>query len=344
MTYFPFETYWWIYLSLIVLVFVVLVIDLGVFNKRAHAQKFNEALMWTVTWFSLAMLFCAAFYFYAQYVFLHDPAYATLPNFNPYQLSKRFALEFLTGYLIELFLSVDNLFIFIVIFKFFSIPSIYQHRILFYGILGALFFRGIFIALGSVLMGMKFVILFFGLLLIYTGLKMLFSKEQEDINPENNFIIKLLKKIFPLHPKIEGQKFFIKVKSVWHMTPLFVALIFLEVTDVVFALDSVPAIFAITKEPLIVFTSNIFAILGLRSLYFTVMGVLERFQYLKYGLGVILIFVGNKMLWLNEYYGGHFPVHISLFIIIGILILCMLASVFEEKFQERKKRKNKTKN
>jgi len=165
---------------------------------------------------------------------------------------------------------------------------------------------------------------------------MLFSKEQEDVNPENNFLIKILKKIFPLHPKLEGQKFFLKMNNRWHMTPLFVALIFLEMTDVVFALDSVPAIFAITKEPMIVFTSNIFAILGLRSLYFTVMGVLEKFEYLKYGLGIILIFVGNKMLWLNEYYGGHFPVHVSLGIIVAVLAICILASVFKEKVKKRR--------
>lgn len=339
MTYFPFETFWWIYAGLILLVFGVLVIDLGVFNKTAHNQKFKEALLWTVTWFALAMLFCAGFYYYSQHIFINNPSYSNIAGFNPVALSRRFALEFLTGYLIELFLSVDNLFIFIVIFKFFSIPQTYQHRILFYGILGALIFRGLFIALGSVLMGMKIVILFFGALLVYTGLKMLFSKEQENINPENNFLIKLLKKIFPLHPKIEGQNFFFKIKNVWHMTPLFVTLIFLEITDVVFALDSVPAIFAITKEPLIVFTSNIFAILGLRSLYFTVMGVLEKFEYLKYGLGVILIFVGNKMLWLNDFYGGHFPVHISLLIIVSVLVICILASLIKDSVVRRKKSK-----
>ncbi len=338
MTYFPFENFWWVYAGLILLVLTVLVIDLGVFNKRAHAQKFKEALLWTITWFSLAMLFCAGFYFYSQHIFINDPSYSNISGFNPIEMSRQFALEFLTGYLIELFLSVDNLFIFIVIFKFFSIPQSYQHRILFYGILGALVFRGIFIALGSVLMGMKMVIIFFGGLLVYTGFKMLFSKEQEDINPENNYLIKLMKKFFPLYPKIEGQKFFVKINNIWHMTPLFVTLIFLEITDVVFALDSVPAIFAITKEPLIVFTSNIFAILGLRSLYFTVMGVLEKFEYLKYGLGVILIFVGNKMLWLNDYYGGHFPVHVSLLIIISVLVICMLASVLKESLVNRKKK------
>lgn len=336
MTYFPFVDFWWVYAGLIFLVLAVLVIDLGVFNKKAHVLKFKEAMLWTVTWFILAMVFCAGFYFYSQHLFSTDPIYRNISEFNPIEMSRRFALEFLTGYLIELFLSVDNLFIFIVIFKFFSIPQIHQHRILFYGILGALIFRGIFIALGSALMGMKFVIIFFGGLLVYTGMKMLFSKEQEDINPENNILIRILKKFFPMHPKIEGQKFFVKINNLWHMTPLFVALVFLEITDVVFALDSVPAIFAITKEPLIVFTSNIFAILGLRSLYFTVMGVLEKFEYLKYGLGFILVFVGNKMLWLNEYYGGHFPVHVSLGVIVSVLALCVIASIFKEKVKQRR--------
>lgn len=337
MTYFPFSEFWWVYLGLIVLVLSVLVIDLGVFNKKAHALKFKEAFLWTITWFTLAILFCIGFYYYSQHIFTTNPAYSNIMGFNPIEMSRRFAMEFLTGYLIELFLSVDNLFIFMVIFKFFSIPQAFQHRILFYGILGALIFRGIFIALGSALMGFKLVIIFFGGLLVYTGMKMMFSKEKEDINPENNFLIKILKKIFPLHPKIEGQKFFIHIKQKWHMTPLFVALIFLEVTDIVFALDSVPAIFAITKEPLIVFTSNIFAILGLRSLYFTVMGVLEKFEYLKYGLGFILVFVGMKMLWLNDYYGGHFPVHISLLIIVLVLGICILASLFKDKIRRKVK-------
>lgn len=341
MTYFPFEQFWWVYFGLTALVLTVLVIDLGVFNKKAHVLSFKESLIWTATWFVLAMAFCFAFYLYSQNLFITNPIYSNISGFNPIDTSRKLALEFLTGYLIELFLSVDNLFIFIVIFKFFSIQAIHQHRILFYGILGALIFRGIFIALGSALMGFKVVIYFFGALLVYTGLKMLFSKEKDDINPEDNFFIKQLKKIFPLHPKIEGQKFFILINNKWHMTPLFVALIFLEMTDIVFALDSVPAIFAITKEPLVVFSSNIFAILGLRSLYFTVMGVLQKFQYLKYGLGFILAFVGMKMLWLNDYYGGHFPVHVSLLIIVSVLLICILASVFKDSFESKRAKKKR---
>lgn len=343
MTYFPFAHFWWVYLGLTIFVLGVLVIDLGVFNKKAHILTFKESMLWTVTWFMFAMFYCLLFYFYSKNLFITNPIYSNIPGFSSIEVSRKLTLEFLTGYLIELFLSVDNLFIFIVIFKFFSIQSIHQHRILFYGILGALFFRGVFIALGSALMGFKLVIYFFGALLVYTGFKMLFSKDKDDINPEDNFFIKLLKKVMPLYPKIESQKFFIKINDRWYMTPLFVALIFLEMTDIVFALDSVPAVFAITKEPLVVFSSNIFAILGLRSLYFTVMGVLQKFEYLKYGLGFILVFVGMKMIWLNDYYGGHFPIHISLLIIVSTLLLCILASVFKDTFRSRKNRKKVSK-
>jgi len=328
MTYFPFAQYWWFYLSFISFVLVVLSIDLGVFNKKAHTPSFKEASLWTVVWFSLAMIFCAVFYYYCVHKFTLDP----VTGFAPQELAQLLSLQFLTGYMVELFLSVDNIFIFIVIFNYFAIQEKYQHRILFYGILGALIFRGIFIALGSALMSIKFVVLFFGALLVYTGAKMMWpSNHEKELKPEQNFFIKFLKKLMPVYPKIDNDRFFVKIKHQWHMTPLFIALVFLELTDIVFAIDSVPAIFAVTKESMVVFTSNIFAILGLRSLYFMLIGVIGKFKYLKYGLGFVLVFVGNKMLWLNDAYGGHFPAGYSLLIITGAIGLSILATFFVKK-------------
>jgi len=219
---------------------------------------------------------------------------------------------------------VDNIFVFIVIFNFFGIPAHYQHRVLFYGILGAVIFRVIFISVGAVLMQFHWVIWIFGIFLILTGIKILFAPEKP-IEPEKNPVIRLLKKIVPITPTLEGQKFFLRKEGVLYATPLLVCLVFIEITDIVFAVDSVPAIFAITKEPLIVFTSNIFAILGLRALFFLLAGVMHKFRFLKYGLGVVLIFVGLKMVWLNEAFGGKFPVGLSLGIIGAILAVSVAA-------------------
>lgn len=234
--------------------------------------------------------------------------------------------QFLTGFVVEKSLAVDNIFIFAVVFSYFAIPKVYQHRVLFWGILGALLFRAIFIAMGSVLMQYKFVVLFFGVLLIATGIKMFFmGTKQQDL--ENNFIVKQLKKVFRVHPKIEGESFFIKKDGLTYVTPLFLALIFIEVTDIIFAVDSVPAIFALTKEPLIVFTSNIFAILGLRSMYFMLSGVMDRFIYIKYGLAAVLVFVGAKMVYLNDAFGGKFPIVWSLSIITLLIGSSIVVSI-----------------
>jgi tellurite resistance protein TerC len=235
-------------------------------------------------------------------------------------------LEYLTGFVVEKALSVDNIFVFVVVFSYFAIPARYQHRVLFYGILGALIFRIIFISIGAALMQIHWVILLFGAFLILTGIKILFAPEKP-IEPEKNPIIRLLKRIVPITPTIEGQRFFLRKEGVLYATPLLVCLVFIEITDIVFAVDSVPAIFAITKEPLIVFTSNIFAILGLRALFFLLAGVMHKFRYLKYGLGVVLIFVGLKMVWLNEAFGGKFPVGLSLGIIGAILAVSVAASL-----------------
>jgi TerC family integral membrane protein len=214
----------------------------------------------------------------------------------------------------------------VMVFSYFSIPAKYQHRVLFYGILGALIFRGIFVALGAALMQYQWVVIFFGVFLIFTGLKILIAKEKE-INPERNFLIRFLKRFIPVTSTLQGGKFFTIENGRHYATPLLIALLFLEATDVIFAVDSVPAIFAITKEPLIVFTSNIFAILGLRALFFLLAGAVDKFYLLKYGLGIVLVFVGLKMVWLNQLFDGHFPIVLSLAIILGVIATSVVLSL-----------------
>jgi tellurite resistance protein TerC len=327
MILFPFVDYWWFYAGFTLFVLAMLALDLGVFHKEAHEVSAKEASIWTGVWISLALIFNYLFYLYAHYRFSTHERYLSIPDFDPDGQAKATALEFLTGFVVEKTLAVDNIFIFAVVFAYFGIPKKYQHRVLFWGILGALVFRGIFIALGSVLMQYHWVVLFFGALLILTGSKMFFAgTETQDL--ENNFIVKQLKKVFRVHPKLEGDKFFHKKEGLTYVTPLFLALIFLELTDIIFAVDSVPAIFALTKEPLIVFTSNIFAIMGLRSMYFMLASVMDRFSYIKYGLAFVLIFVGLKMVWLNEAFGGKFPIHWSLMIIAFFIGSSILFSIY----------------
>ncbi|MGE9743371.1 TerC family protein [Bdellovibrio bacteriovorus] len=304
---FPFAEYWWFYAGFIAFVIGMLALDLGVFHKHSHTVSFKEATIWSIVWVSIAMLFNVGLYFYTLHLYPETPA-----------LAKQVGLEFLTGYVIEKSLSVDNIFVFVVVFSFFSIPAKYQHRVLFYGILGALIFRAIFIALGSVLMQYQAVVLIFGVFLIITGVKMMFQPDKQ-VDPSQNWLIKWLKRHIPVADRMHEDRFFIKENGVKLATPLFIALVFLEFTDIIFAVDSVPAIFAITKEPLLVFTSNIFAILGLRSLYFLLAGVVDKFHLLKYGLALTLVFVGLKMVWLNKLFGGHFPIGISLGIIFAFI-------------------------
>lgn len=312
MLLFPFDEYWWFYAGFTFFVIAMLALDLGVFHKKAHEVSFKEASIWTTIWISCALIFNFLFYLYAKTLFPEEQARTT-------------ALEFLTGFVVEKSLAIDNIFIFAVVFSYFGIPRIYQHRVLFWGILGALLFRGIFIAMGSVLMQYHWVILFFGGLLIVTGIKMFFAgTEAQDL--ETSFIVRQLRKIFRVHPRIEGQNFFVRKEGLVYVTPLFLALVFLEISDIIFAVDSVPAIFALTKEPLIVFTSNIFAILGLRSMYFMLSGVMDKFAYIKYGLASVLIFVGLKMVWLNQAFGGKFPITWSLMIIATLIGSSILVS------------------
>jgi tellurite resistance protein TerC len=320
---FPFAQYWWFYGAFTLFVLGMLALDLGVFHRKAHAVSVKEAFTWTVVWISLALAFCATLYFYAQWKFPLDPR---LAGFDHAALAKQTALEYLAGYVVEASLSVDNIFVFVVVFTYFAIPPQYQHRVLFYGILGALVFRALFISLGALLMQFHWVIWVFGGFLILTGFKILFVPERP-LEPEKNPVIRLLKKLMPVTPRMHGQSFVVKLNGAWHATPLLVCLVFIEISDIVFAVDSVPAIFALTREPLVVFTSNAFAIMGLRSLFFLLSGVMHKFRFLKYGLGLILVFVGLKMVWLNEAFGGKFPITWSLGIIGGLLAASIAASL-----------------
>jgi tellurite resistance protein TerC len=327
-TLFPFAEYWWFYACFTVAVMVMLALDLGVFHRNAHAVSMKEALGWTITWCVLALTFCFAFWQYAEWKLPQDPRLiaAGVSAAAAEAMARQTALEFLTGYVIELSLSVDNIFVFVIVFTFFGIPREFQHRVLFFGILGALIFRVIFISLGAVLMKFHWVIWVFGGFLVLTGLKILFAPEKP-LDPEKNPLLRLLRRFVPITPQLHGQKFFVYEKGVRHGTPLLVALMAIEFSDIIFAVDSVPAIFAITREPLIVFTSNIFAILGLRSMFFLLSGVMHKFHFLKYGLGIVLIFVGLKMAWLNEAFGGKFPITWSLGIIAGVLGTSVVVSL-----------------
>jgi tellurite resistance protein TerC len=315
---FPFADYWWLYAGFTGFVLAMLALDLGVFHREAHEVSFKESASWSVVWVSLALIFNGLLWWYCAWKFPQDTRLLGVPGFLPEVAARNAALEFLTGFIVEKSLAVDNIFVFVVVFAFFGIPAKYQHRVLFFGILGALVFRVIFIALGAVLMQYHWLVVLFGAFLVLTGIKILFAGDKP-IEPEKNPVVRLLRKFLRVTPQLEGQQFFVRRAGVLHATPLFIALVFLELSDIIFAVDSVPAIFAITKEPLLVFTSNIFAILGLRAMYFLLAGVVHKFRYLKYGLGLVLIFVGLKMVWLNEAFGGKFPITWSLGIIGAVI-------------------------
>lgn len=332
MTYFPFADYWWFYLAFTAFVLALLALDLGVFNRKAHVISFREASVWSVVWITLALAFNFAFYHYAAWKFARDPRLLQIPGFDPEAAARQVGLEFLTGYVVEKTLSLDNIFVFVVVFAVFAIPAIYQHRVLFYGILGALVFRAIFIAMGSALLQYHWVILVFGALLILTGVKMIVVPDKK-IDPEKNPILRFFRRMVPVTSDLHEQHFFVRLKGVLYATPLFLALLFVEISDIIFAVDSVPAIFALTREPLIVFTSNVFAILGLRSLYFLLAGAVDRFALLKYGLALVLIFVGLKMVWLNDAFGGKFPIGWSLGIILFIIAGSIVASLVSSRLR-----------
>jgi tellurite resistance protein TerC len=310
---FPLADYWWFYAVFTFGVLAVLAIDLGLFHRDAHAVSFRESLLWSIVWVSLALAFNYGLYLHA------------LARF-PADVAEQIGLEFLAGYLVEKSLAVDNVFVFVLVFSYFAVPLKYQHRVLFYGIIGALVFRALFIALGSVLMQYQAVVLIFGAVLVASGIRMLFARNKT-VDPGTNPFIRLFQRFVPVTRDFHGQRFFVRLSGVWHATPLFIALLFLELSDVIFAVDSVPAIFALTREPFIVFTSNVCAILGLRAMYFLLAGAVERFHLLQYGLALILVFVGLKMVWLNDAFGGKFPIEWSLGIITALLVSAVIASL-----------------
>jgi tellurite resistance protein TerC len=279
-----------------------LALDLGVFHRKERRTTLREALFWSIFWTLVALAF--NYWVYAKF-------------------GSKPGIEFLTGYVIERSLSFDNIFVFIVIFNYFAVPAQYQHRVLFWGILGALISRGIFIAMGTALLErFEFLIYVFGAFLVYTGFKILRDKEQE-IHPEQNPVVRLFQRFVPLTNQYHGKHFFIREGGRLVATPLMLVLIVVEATDVVFAVDSIPAIFAITLDPFIIFTSNIFAILGLRALYFLLAGLMHKFRYLGVGLGLVLVFIGTKML---IHHWVAIPTNLSLGIVLGILTVAMLAS------------------
>ncbi len=319
---FPMERVWWLYGLFLLMILGSLFLDMRRRNGNEHEIGHQEGLFNLLLWVSLALLFCVGLYFYGLHVFPQD---LRLAGYDPKVLAKQCSLEFLSGWLVEKSLSIDNLFIFLVVFDFFAIPPKYRHKILFYGILGAIVFRALFIALGSVLMQISWVPLVFGVFLAITGLKVAFGPESHP-DPAHNVLLRLLKKFLPISPGLHDGKFLIMESGRLMGTPLLLTLIFIEFTDIVFAVDSVPAIFAITKEPFLVFTSNIFAILGLRALFFLLAGMASKFHYLKYGLGFILCFVGLKMFWLDPHFHGHFPTVWSLGIIVTALAMAAFFS------------------
>jgi tellurite resistance protein TerC len=295
------------WIGFVAFVLLMMALDLGVFHKKIHKVPVREAVIWTIVWVSLALIFDIFLYFH---------------------LGKTKSLEFLTGYVIEYSLSVDNIFVFILIFSFFKVNEKYQHKILFWGILGALIMRGIFIFSGVALISrFHWIIYIFGGFLIYTGIRMLFNKEI-DIEPDKNPVVKFCRKYLPVTEKTHEDKLFIRQNSKVYATPLFLVLLIIEYSDLIFAVDSIPAVLAISQDRFIVFTSNIFAIMGLRSLYFAVSGVMDYFRFLKVGLAFVLTFVGVKMCISNYF---EIPVLLSLLVIISILLISVIASVVIKK-------------
>ncbi len=296
----------------VVFILAVLALDLGVFHKKSHTVGFKESIFWSAVWIALALAFSMVILYWRG--------------------QEDFML-FLTGYVIEKSLSVDNLFVFLLIFSYFKIPNQYQHKVLFFGIFGALILRAFFIWAGiAILAKFVWVIYIFGAFLVVSGIKMLMP-QSDDHDLEKSWVITWTKKIFPTTPHFHGDKFFVRLEGVLTVTPLFITLVFVEFSDLVFAVDSIPAIIGITNDPFLVFSSNVFAILGLRALYFALKGFADIFHYLKYGLAIILIFIGVKML-VSHYY--HMPVAITMAVIFVVLFISVLVSLWSNQQAKKK--------
>ena len=320
----------WAWIVFYALVLLMLIADLKMFGKKGqHEVNVKEALQMTGVWIGVSLLFAVGIYFF----------YPVMPHEK--------TMEYLAGYLIEKSLSMDNLFVFLMLFSFFGVERKYQHEVLFWGIFGALVLRSIFIFAGAAMVErFEWILGLFGIFLFYTGFKMFSHNDEQQGNPADNIIVRLFKRFFPVTDKMHGEKFFIRESGILKATPLFIALLVIETTDVAFAVDSIPAVFSVSRDPFIVLTSNIFAILGLRALYFALAAIAQYFKYLKYGLGIILIFVGAKMLLaMNEYVNAlaslvgiqlnmphvEIPIVASLSIIFGVLIASMLFSYLTTK-------------
>jgi tellurite resistance protein TerC len=314
----------WHWTGFIVLVLFCLALDLGVFHRRAHVVGFREAMTWSAVWFIMAMIFTVVLRF---------------------TRGDKESIQFATGYLIELSLSMDNVFVIALIFSYFRIPPQYQHRVLYWGILGALIMRGLMIGIGVALISLVDWILYvFGAFLLYSGCKMIFVETKVD--PEHTPIVRWVRKFYPVSPELDGEKFFTHWQGARALTPLALVLVMIEATDLLFAVDSIPAVFAVTRKPFIVFTSNVFAILGLRSLYFVLAGAIGYFRYLKYGLPLVLVFMGVEMLidpherprpqW--RWFQYDIPPSVSLLVVGGILGISIVLSIFAARREEKQKR------
>jgi len=318
---FPIADYWWLYLAFTALVAVLLSIDL-VYHRNERPISIRAAAGWTGVWMALALAFSFALYLFAS------------SRFTP-GVGRQVTLEFLAGYVVEESLSIDNMFVFALIFRYFAVPSRFQHRVLFYGVLGAMIFRAIFVAVGTALIRFEWVMILFGVFLIATGVRMAFEKEKR-IDPNSSPVIRWISRLFPVTRELHGPRFFVMVNGVWHITPLMIVLLFLETTDVMFAVDSVPAVFGVSKEPFVVYSSNVFAILGLRAMFFLLSGALDKFHLLKHGLAMVLVFVGLKMVWLDHLFGGRFPIGVSLAIIGSVVGASIVLSLLFPKTVTRK--------
>jgi tellurite resistance protein TerC len=312
----------WIWIGFIVFVLILLALDLGVFHRKHHAVSTREALTWSAIWISLALLFSVFIYFAYQNHWLNI---GTKPDLIDGDINhgREAVVKYITGYVIEKSLSVDNIFVIALLFSLVGVPAKYQHRVLFWGIMGALLMRGAMIALGAELVKYHWVIWVFGVFLIFTGVKMLFAKAAHD--PTQSPVIKTVRRLLPVTEGFHGHHFVVKQAGRWMLTPLALALVLVETTDLIFAVDSIPAIFAITADPFLVFTSNIFAMLGLRSLYFALAGMMDKFRYLKAALAVVLVVVGVKMLsahWLKAHLGEGFN-----FYLLGVVFVVLATGV-----------------
>jgi tellurite resistance protein TerC len=300
-----------LYVIFTAFILALLLVDLGLFQRKPRDIKIKEALGWSAVWISLALLFNVGLYLWH---------------------GRDASLQFLTGYLIELSLSVDNLFVFLLIFMYFKVPTQYQHKVLFWGIIGAQVMRGLLIGLGvTLIIKFHWILYLFGIFLVFTGVKMAFQDEAAEVRPERNILVRMFKRFVPVTSGYHGSRFFLKLDGRRYATLLFIVVLVVETTDLLFALDSIPAIFAITTDPFIVYTSNIFAILGLRSLYFALAGIMNLFHYLRIGLAIVLSFVGLKMLLAEVF---PIPIVITLVIVGGVIILSVLASLMWPKTEK----------